>query len=476
MDVKNLCDGLEATGILCWIAPRDIRPGQRYAEAIVDAIETCSVFVIVYSDSAPSSPHVLNEVELAASRSRPILLVRTGETNPAENKKIALFLSSHHWLDARGGGLPAHCDAIRRSLESLLKAEAATNQLLAERRPSEPQTGLTHISQISVPSSTAIGIDVGSSKILGTLVDVDTCGRVPTTRVFRAQVARPISARGIIDQTAELVEGLLAECNGVTPVGVGVALPGQVDPRVGLLRFGPSLNLRNVPFQTALSARFAGIPIRVDNDTRCATRCELRMGFGLGFTNFVCMFVGSGVGSGIVVNRNVVYGHGYSAGEIGHTKISPTGPPCNCGQVGCLETFVNDRAISGLARAKSIEWQSRELNTILAQLPEPITSRDVLRATEEGDQAALEVIGEVGEKLGMGIANYLNILNPDALVLGGGLVEGFFLYLVGPMSDAIQRNALATASHVPVIQSEFANDGAALGAALLFHPEEDWMS
>lgn len=122
-------------------------------------------------------------------------------------------------------------------------------------------------------------------------------------------------------------------------------------------------------------------------------------------------------------------GNNYCAGEIGHVKIESTGPPCACGQIGCLETFVNGPAIVARAKAKAIDWESRGAETLLTA-DDRLTAEMVVAAIEDGDLATLEVADELGAHLGVGIANYLNLLNPAAVGRGGGVMTGFYLHII----------------------------------------------
>jgi glucokinase len=212
----------------------------------------------------------------------------------------------------------------------------------------------------------------------------------------------------------------------------------------------------------------------VDNEVRCATRCELHAGTGREFDSFVCIYIGSGVGSGTVIDRRIYFGHNYCAGEVGHVKIATTGAPCACGQIGCLETFVKAQAVVSRAEAKAIDWESRGLETLLNNGGEPLTPPRIVEAIEAGDEAAQEVADEVAENLGLGIANYLNLLNPAAVVMGGGLMSGFFLPMIDEITNALNRNALAEVSNTPIVQSGLSENGMAIGAGFLFHPDDVW--
>jgi glucokinase len=186
------------------------------------------------------------------------------------------------------------------------------------------------------------------------------------------------------------------------------------------------------------------------------------------------VFIGTGVGSGVVIDRRVVFGHNFCAGEVGHTKISPTGTPCACGQIGCLETFVKSQAVVSRAEAKAIDYENRGMESLLASYDKPLTPELIVEAIEQGDAAAQEIATEVAANLGLGIANYLNLVNPAAVVIGGGLMTGFFLHMIDELTEAVQRNALAEVANTPIVQSAHSDDGIAMGAGLLFHPDANW--
>jgi predicted NBD/HSP70 family sugar kinase len=457
-----------------------VSAGQRYAVAILRAIEACDVFLIVFSARANVSPHVSNEIENGASSGKPMLLVRTDSTDPHSNKQVSLFLDSYQWFDASAGSLESHIPRMAADVRQLLERGGPTE---AGRNPRTVITsqkdlrGGHRVVQSNQKPTLAMGVEVGATKLRGCVVDLDQLDNASLERAEHFEkVNQPANPRTVLDQTKELVGRMLDEqCNGAQPVGIGIAVPGQVDLRAGTLKFGPNLfRARNVPFKSYLASAFPGIPIRIDNEVRCATRCELHVGIGREFDSFVCVFIGAGVGAGTAIDRRVYFGHNFCAGELGHIKIAQTGPPCVCGQIGCLETFVKAQAIVERAEAKATDWESRELQTLLANRDEPLDPESVAEAIEMGDAAAQEVASEVAENLGLGIANYLNLVNPGAVVMGGGLMAGFFLPMIDEITNAVQRNALAEVANTPIVQSAHSNDASMIGAALLFHPDDVW--
>jgi predicted NBD/HSP70 family sugar kinase len=468
---ERYCGELERSGVACWIAPRDVSAGQRYAEAILDAIEECDIFLLVFSEQANRSPHVSNEIEKAASKDKPIFLIRTDDTHPHDNREISLFLTSHQWFEASTTSpeeyLPRLTADVQRLVEherdSAMSDQATTGPVLAPIIAERPI------------GSRAIGIDVGSSKILGWVEVLDETADSFDSARYTEAIRRPATARSVLEQVRGMLERLIADhFPDDLPTGVGIAVPGLVDVRAGTLKFSPGLGLRNVPFKTSLATVLPDVKIRIDNDTRCATRCELHLGVGKEFDDFACIFLGSGVGSGLVIDGKIHFGHNFSAGEIGHLKIESNGPPCTCGQIGCLETFVNGSAIVARARAKAIDYQSRDTETLLSSGEGALTPEMVAAAVEDGDLAAIEVMDEVADKLGVGVGNYLNLVNPSAVVLGGGLMTGFYLHIIDRLTRSMQTNALAEVAQTPIVQSQFTDHGAAIGAAMLFHPEDNW--
>ena len=476
-----ICESLAEEEIECWIAPRDVPAGHHYAAAILEAIERCEVFLVVFSAHADNSPHVSNEIETAASNGKPILLIRTDATDPSGNDHIRLFLASHQWFDASQGDLADHTKRIAADARSLLRRVRSEVSAVAE--PSPPR--LEPAAEPRIPETAArrpsqrrsIGIEIGATKVRGCVLDIGGDGAdAQRLAEYLEPVSTPASARTVLEQAKSVVATIIEEhFQDDEPLGIGVAAPGQVDVRAGTLKFGPNLfGARNVPFKPYLAHEFPGIPVRVDNEIRCATRCELHLGTGREYEHFVCIFVGTGVGSGTVIDRRIYFGNNFCAGEVGHIKIAPSGPPCACGQIGCLETFVKAQAIVARADAKAIDWESRELTTVLNESEEPLDPQRVAAAIDKGDAAAQEVAQEVAKDLGLGIASYLNLVNPAAVILGGGLMTGFFFHMINAITSSVEENALAEVAHTPIVQSAHSDDGIAMGAALLFHPDDDW--
>lgn len=473
---------LEHGGISCWMAPRDIPAGSRYAEAILEGIDTCRVFLLLFSAHAGASTHVINEIEDGASKSKPMFVIRLDESDPAANRSISLFLRSHQWFEASQGPMTAHITRIEDDVRRLLDRAAAERTAIAEQHQQlstpVPQPVARETVQVRPRSGQrSIGIDVDATAVRGCVTDLDHPDSFEQSDVEQEMLAPAArNPRGVLEAVKAMALRLVDKhFPDESPVGIGVALPGQVDVRAGTLKFGPNLyGARNLPFKSYLAGAFPRVPIRVDNDVRCATRAELHLGVGAQFDSFAWIFVGDGVGSGSVVDRRIHFGHNFCAGEIGHMKVSQSGAPCTCGQSGCLETFVKTQSILDRASAKLIDYESRGRQTLLSQEAGPISTTSLAAALDVGDGAAEEVASEVGQSLGLGIANYLNLVNPAAIVVGGPLMSLFFFPMLEGITTAVQRNTLAEVANTPIVQSANTEHAVVVGASLMFHPDDGW--
>ncbi len=340
-----------------------------------------------------------------------------------------------------------------------------------------------------------LGVDIGATKIAVGAVDLSQSGRglIRHGQFMTAPVQQRVDVDGLLRQVENMIEQFLEDEPSLRSEiqGIGIAAPGQVDRRSGQLVFGPNLGksgakdeaqpgrsreVRGVDLKKEVGRKF-NLEVRVDNDARCATRCELYYGaVGQHCRNFTCIFIGTGVGSGIVVDRRIYYGKG-TAGEIGHTILKlddPDAPMCNCGQRGCLEVYVNGPGISRMARSVAEEWRKSKRPTRLHSDEGEISPEDLARLRQEKDAGAEEVIHRIAELLGLGLSNYIQVIDPDAIVLGGGIMDGFYNFMITDIKNTVDRRCRLQLDRARISQAEFVTKGAMIGAALLFHPKENW--
>jgi glucokinase-like ROK family protein len=207
---------------------------------------------------------------------------------------------------------------------------------------------------------------------------------------------------------------------GLRPLGIGIGVPGLVDLRRGVLLIAPQLGWTNTPIRLMWTQRF-NLPVFVENEANAAALGEYYFGVARGVKVFVYLGAGFGLGGGIIIGGKLFRGsHGYAA-EVGHMTMQPNGELCSCGKRGCLETLVGPRAVIRRVQQTLREGSAATSLPVSGPELEQITFAKVLEAAKQGDSVALTALQEVGRHLGLGIANLVNIFNPEMVVLGGEL-------------------------------------------------------
>jgi glucokinase len=308
-----------------------------------------------------------------------------------------------------------------------------------------------------VNGPTAIGIDLGGTKIAGIVMD-------PSGRIHVRDERDTPDGDG--DAVMEAVHASVAALMGPDhPAAVGVGAAGLVDFAAGAMPFAPNLPLRDVPIRDLVGGR-AGLPCVVDNDANAAAWGEFRYGAGRGSRHMLLVTVGTGIGGGVVWDGTLYRGaHGFAA-EIGHVIVEPGGPPCGCGNRGCWEQVASGRALDRLGR-KAVTANPGGAIARHARGGE-VRGVHVTAAARDGDAEAVRIVEEVGRRLGEGFAGLVNVLDPEVVVVGGGVAEEGEL-LLEPARAAF-HDAVEGADRrpkVPIIQASLGNDAGAIGAAAL---------
>jgi glucokinase len=298
----------------------------------------------------------------------------------------------------------------------------------------------------------AIGIDVGGTKLAGGVVDQR--GRVRALTRAATPADDPTRLRDVV---VDLVREL-ALVHPVVAVGLGAA--GWVDT-TGTVSFAPHLAWRGEPLRDRVATALAGLadqpgladlPVRVENDATAAAWAEHQFGAGRpGPGPLVLVTVGTGIGGGIVVGGRLLRGaHGY-AGEPGHQVVVPDGHPCSCGRRGCLEQYASGQALVRFVQTGAAEHPSRadRLRELVGD-PAGLTGRLVTTAARSGDKLARAAFDQVGHWLGVGLADLVQLLDPEVLVIGGGVAEAGEL-LLAPTRQSY-RQALARRGGLPAAE------------------------
>lgn len=322
-----------------------------------------------------------------------------------------------------------------------------------------------------------VGVDIGGTKILGQVLDPAD----PTRVLAERRTATPTGADAVVDAVVGVVERTFADVGVVLPggradagaahrgtdVAVGVGAPGLVDV-AGVLRFAPNLpGVVHLPLRERLEARL-GVPCAVDNDATVAALGEAGLGAGRGVDDVVVVTLGTGIGGGIVLGGRIWRGANGFAGEPGHVMVDPHGPPCPCGRRGCWERYASGSGLGRIARDAAQAGRASAVVAAAGGDPDLVRGEHVGVAAAARDPEALAIVEEFAWWVAAGVANLVNVLDPGAVVIGGGLVAMGEL-LLDPVRRAYEGLVLAADEREPVrIElAELGEDAGAVGAWLL---------
>ena len=312
-------------------------------------------------------------------------------------------------------------------------------------------------------SSPILGVDIGGTKVAVGLVDYD--GKILTQR------RQPMVANGTAEAALQAVTDAIDSLASSTPVGIqsiGICAPGPLDPKTGVVLNPPNLPCwRDFPLAEKIVSKYR-VPVKVDNDANAAALAETRWGAARGFHYVFYATIGTGIGSGIVLDGRIYHGNTGSAGEGGHVSIDYRGPLCNCGKRGCIEILASGKAIGVRARAKLAAASSHSAILELAHGDvTAVTSELVGQAYAAGDPLAREILLETIEVLTPWLGNIVDLLDPDVLVMGGGVAA-----MLKPFFDEIKNRLPAwcvnpRANDIPLVMAHYGADAGIAGGAAL---------
>lgn len=307
----------------------------------------------------------------------------------------------------------------------------------------------------------AIGIDIGGTKILGGLVDES--GKV----FYETREPSPAQDPALMLATVvSMVKQLQFEAGDSQVVAAGVAGAGFIDAEQSTVLYSPNLNWRNEPLREKLDAHL-GLPVVIENDANAAGWAEFKFGAGRDVKDMIMLTLGTGVGGAVVSDGKLRRGGFGIAGELGHVRIVPDGRLCGCGVRGCVEQYASGTAILKAARklANSDGPAGGRLRQLQAETGE-LSGHQVHRAVLEGDRAAIGLLETAGDYLGQAIGTIVAVLDPQMVVIGGGLSETRDLIL-RPIQESYLRN-LPARGYRPELEikiAEFSNQAGVIGAA-----------
>ena len=311
-----------------------------------------------------------------------------------------------------------------------------------------------------------IGVDIGGTNVKIALVDFDGKIIYSNTVPTRAEMGYEAGVNNIKQAIKELMQETGADNKTIEAIGFG--LPGQIDYKAGIVKNLPNIpGWVNIPLAKIIEDEFS-IPTRLDNDVRCAALGELNFGAGKDCQNLICITVGTGIGSGIVLNGKLVRGASNAAGEIGHIKMDMTGGPlCGCGDYGCFEAYASGPAIVTMAKeyisgGKSAKYKEMATDGI-------ITPYVVAQAALQGDAVSVQIFKQMGKIIGTGLSSVINLLNPEKIIIGGGVADAGDILLEPIRKTILDRAMPIQAAAVEVVPAQLANTAGVIGASLLIN-------
>jgi glucokinase len=313
-----------------------------------------------------------------------------------------------------------------------------------------------------------LGVDLGGTKCVGVLLD-DHDTVLATTRqpTPKGRQATPEAMTATVLRVIEDLDKLATD-HGVTGCPVGVGIPGLVDAH-GRLAFGP--NLDRLSGWDAMCSLGLGLePSRrlvIDNDANCHARAETLIGAAADKTNVLVVMLGTGIGGGLVVDGEIRRGANGFAGEIGHFTVDQGGSVCACGRIGCWETIASGRGLALLAREAALANELSRVVELAGGDAESVRGEHVTTAAGEGDAEALAVLQRFAQNVALGLANLVQIFDPELIVIGGGIIRDATL-VVPPIQDALTVRLRAPAERyvVPVVAAKLGELAGAIGAGL----------
>lgn len=308
-----------------------------------------------------------------------------------------------------------------------------------------------------------VGIDLGGTTIKMAFInhygEIKEKWEIPTDK----------SGKKITTDIAKAIDAKLAELGLPKEklAGIGMGAPGPVDLASGLIYETVNLGWKNYPLRDHLELE-TGLPAVIDNDANIAAIGEMWKGAGDGAKDLICVTLGTGVGGGLISNGEVVHGVNGAGGEIGHITVIPEGgAPCNCGKTGCIETIASATGIVRIANEKLAATDKESLLRKIIEKNGELSSKDVFEAADKEDQLAEEIINYVTFYLGLTLANVSNGLNPEKIVLGGGVSKAGDS-LINKVEHYFKRFAFPRVSDAATITvATLGNDAGVIGGAWL---------
>lgn len=333
---------------------------------------------------------------------------------------------------------------LNKATVSSLVNELIEHDLVLEIGPGESSGGRKPVLLLfNEKAGYAIGIDLGVNYIRGILTDLN--GNIASESYERLQERQQeLAFDKLISHIDKLIS--LAPNSTYGIVGIGVGAPGIVD-QSGTILFAPNMNWREVPLQRMLSDRYK-LPVIIDNEANAGAQGEQKYGAGQGIRNLIYLSVGYGIGSGMILDKELYRGTSGFSGELGHLSISFDGKQCTCGNVGCWELYASEKAL--LAEAGALGYEGLD---------------ELIAAAEQNNVEVLKLFEKIGYFLGIGIANIINTLNPDSVMIGNRMSRAA-QWILPSLEQTVRTRALSFHSEqLQILFAQLQEHSAVRGAA-----------
>lgn len=309
-----------------------------------------------------------------------------------------------------------------------------------------------------------VGVDLGGTKIYTALAD----SRGHIISEVKVPTGATEGSNAVINRIAETFYRVvfLAQPVRVAPLVLGIGSPGTLDPVNGVVYKSPNLGWHDVPLVEKIKG-IIGIPVLLENDANLAALGEHSMGAGRGTRDMVYVTVSTGIGGGLILDGRIYRGAWGGAGEAGHMVLDPDGPLCSCGRRGCLESMASGTAMANRAKELVAAGRGKAILLEAGGNPGVITAATVSKAAGAGDPEAKKIISDAGAYFGMGLANIINLINPERVVLGGGALQVGRDFWDSMKKELTARTLAPARDKVRVVKSGLGEKSGLLGAVAL---------
>lgn len=314
-----------------------------------------------------------------------------------------------------------------------------------------------------------VGVDLGGTSLLA--VATNSKGKILGRKKRKTRPEEGASA--ILDRIVKTIQSAVgqagAELNDVRAVGIGA--PGPLNPETGVILHAPNLGptWNELPIAAHLSERL-GCPVYLGNDVDMGAVGEHTLGAGKGYNHLVAIFVGTGIGGGLILNGQLYRGVRFTAGELGHLILLAGGPMCGCGKHGCAEALASRTAMERDIRAQIAAGRESLVTELLQKEGQTTMSSSILEAAlDAGDDVVCEVMAQAEHYMGLLVANVVNMLDPEVIVLGGGVVERLGDRYIEPVRETAEQYYLNQQDKhkIHIVATELGGYAGVLGAAMM---------